>query len=103
MPGSHPVGSASKRRSVIACLQIVRPEWLGWFDPSLLPLYVRDTLDELEELARSTGNAATGCMEVRYDTEDGSMEWRVLIATRYDEPDAGRVESLRDKESSDDG
>lgn len=74
----------------VKILRIVNPLWLRLFpDDSTLTLHVRDTLDELEQLARDSGHAGTGCMWVEYDAEAGSFEWKVTVATRFDEKDDG--------------
>jgi hypothetical protein len=72
---------------VVACLNIVGPEWVGWMDPSFLPLHVRDQLDEFEREAREHGTCGSGCMEVRYDADERKMTWSVVVGVRFDDSD----------------
>ncbi len=70
--------------AIVACLRVVDPMWIAWFpDDSTLFLHVRDTLDELEKIARETSYAATGCMNVIYNAEADSFQWAVTVAYRY--------------------
>jgi anti-sigma regulatory factor (Ser/Thr protein kinase) len=71
---------------MVACLRQIAPMWLAMF-PDTLMLHVRDTLDELEQNARTHGIASTGCMVVTYDAEEGKTEWSVIVGYRYDDPE----------------